>query len=238
MHGKERRKNQRRGDVLLSLAEVRKNLRVGVVFVGKAGLVFSQWPGRHGSEEHFLKRKNEPDAWPWYQFILKPKRGPSFNLGPHWNEGQLQKDLTLYFAHFLALGCRATRIETGSLRSTYSRSRLNKRVLTGKQHGSIILCLRSVSAPVVTCSFLMPLELLNLTFTHLKLRFLSFPKERNFFKLSFFPWTTNGSCPSFMLLFSWLHALSSPHASVLNWYVFPFLLHSSFFLVLLFPHLP
>lgn len=149
-----------------------------MVFIGKAGLAFSQWSGRPVSEEHFLKRKTEPDAGPCYQFILKPKHGPNFNLGLHWNEGQLQKDLTLYFAHFLALGCRTAQIETGSLRSSYSRNRLNKRVLMGKQHGSILFCPRSgsvpVSVPAVTSSFLMPLELLSPTFTHLKLQLFFF----------------------------------------------------------------
>lgn len=84
-------------------------------------------------------------------------------------------DSTLYFAHFLAWGCRTAWIKTCGFRSSYSKSRPKKRMLIGKHHGRgwqhpLLSCLGRVPAlaPVVAGSLLMPLELLSPAFTHLK----------------------------------------------------------------------
>lgn len=146
-------------------------------FVGKAWLAFLQCLGRHEFEELFCKRGrlNLRNTWPRHQFLLKPKHSPKFSLGLHWNEGQLQTDSTLYFAHFLAWGCRTAWIKTHGFRSSYSKSRHKKRVLMAKQHGRgwqhpLLSRLGRVPASVLVAagSFLMPLELLSPTFTRLK----------------------------------------------------------------------
>lgn len=127
--------------------EETKSWELRVEFVGKAWFAFLQCLGRHEFKELFCKwgRLNLRNAWPRHQFLLKPKHSPKFSLELHWNEGQLQMDSTLYFAHFLAWGCRTAWIKTCGFRSSYSKSRPKKRMLIGKHHG------RGWQHPLLSC---------------------------------------------------------------------------------------
>lgn len=143
---------------------------------GQAWISCTHCSGKNDFGELFSKwgKLHPRNTCLWHQFLLKLKHRPRFYLGLHWNEGQLQ--ITLYFAHFSALGCKTAWIKTGGLRSNYSKNRLNKRVLLMGSSvgggGSILFCPCSGSAlvlvPVVTSFFLMPLELMKSLFTNVK----------------------------------------------------------------------